>query len=87
MLRLRYAILILLKRSQHLSNSILGLTWEQESTAFQDMIMLGKCIRVRICQYFPILDDLYQKLQWREDTWQKSNLDILIIMCYLIAMN
>jgi hypothetical protein len=29
----------------------------------------GKCLGVGIYQYFPILDDLYQEIQWGEDTW------------------
>jgi hypothetical protein len=40
-LRFRYARLILLKRSQHLSCTILSLTLEQKSTMFQDMMIGG----------------------------------------------
>ena len=61
MLRLWYARHILLKRSQYLSRSILSLTWKQESTAFQDMMMTRTYLRGRICQYFPILDKFYKK--------------------------
>ena len=34
-----------------------------------------------------MVDDLYSKIQWGKDTWQKSNLGVHIIMLYLTAMN
>ena len=51
------------------------------------MIMVGKFLEMRICQYFLILDDIYYKMQLEEDIWQKLNSVMLIIICYLTAMN
>jgi hypothetical protein len=33
------------------------------------MMNVGNYIQVKICQYFLILDDMYQKIQQGEDTW------------------
>jgi hypothetical protein len=61
MLRLQYVRPILLRRSQHLFHTISSLIWQQESTAFHGMMMVVKCLRVRTCQYSPILDDPHLK--------------------------
>jgi hypothetical protein len=62
MLSLWYVRPILLKRSPHLSRTILSLNWEKQSIVFQVMMMIGKCLRVGTYQYSPILDDPYQKM-------------------------
>jgi len=61
MLGFRYVRSILLKRYQHLSRTISSLNWEKESIVFQGMTMVVKWLRVRTCQYSPILDDSYKK--------------------------
>jgi hypothetical protein len=47
------------------------------------MIVVVKCLLVRIYQYFPILNDHCQRIQFREDIWQTLNLDKYIIAFYL----
>jgi hypothetical protein len=49
--------LILLKRFYYLPHIILSLTWEQESIAFLEMMIVVNYLQVRICQYIIIPDD------------------------------
>lgn len=48
-LRLWYTRLIFLKKFQDLPHIILSLSWKQESTAFQEMMMMLNYFWVKIC--------------------------------------
>jgi len=77
----------LVKRFQYLSYIILNLTWEQESIVFQDMMVVVRCLRVRIYQYFSILEDHCWRIQFQENIWRASNSDKHIIICKLTTMD